>query len=180
MFNLWPFKHIICLSNWRALKGNKYFVCSSNYHNWKHMSAAFTTVCTKCTDANRPFRESRKHWWLLLWKWQQVPLLLLWILVVGLKSPALGSRLVPLKTALKYQSACSTAQSSHSSLCKQGQEHGHAYTSLSVILFLCPVRHLLTHDCLSSTTPPHPHHYHHPPLISTRAKLHTNTAGCQL
>lgn len=90
-------------------------------------------------------------------------MLLLWILVVGLKSPALDSRLVPLKTALKYQSACSTAQSSHSSLCKQGQEHGHAYTSLSVILFLCPVRHLLTHDYLSST-PTTPHSS--PPLLN--------------
>lgn len=140
------------------------------------MCAAFTTVFTKCADANRPFIESRKHWWHLLWKWQQVPVLLLWILVVGLESPALGSRLGPLKTALKYHSARSSVQSSHSSLCKQGQEHGHAYTSLSVILFLCPVRHLLTHDCLSSITanpPTNTHHHHHcyhphssPPLLN--------------
>lgn len=72
--------------------------------------------------------------------------------------------MAPLKTTLKYQSASSAAQPSHSSLHKQGQEHGHAYTSPSVILLLCPPCHLLTHYCLSSipAPPPRPPAHLHP------------------
>lgn len=83
----------------------------------------------------------------------------------------LGSRIAPLKTTLKYHSASSNAQSSHSSLYKQGQEHGHAYTSLSVILLLCPACHLLTHYCLSSI-PPHHHPRSSPPLLQCTQTQH--------
>lgn len=76
-------------------------------------------------------------------------------------SSPLGSRIAPLKTTLKCHSASSTARSSHSSLYKQGQEHGHAYTSLSVILLLCPARHLQTPlPCRFYPSPPPPTHLH--------------------
>lgn len=59
------------------------------------------------------------------------------------------SRAAPLTTALKCHGASSAAPSSHSSLYKQGQQRGHAYTSHSVILLLCPACHLQTHYHLS-------------------------------
>lgn len=82
---------------------------------------------------------------------------LLWILVVGL---------LLFYIFLLHQlsnTTSTTAPSSHPSLHKPGQEHGHAYTSLSVMLFLCPECHLLTHYCHSSIPLRHPHSS--PPLL---------------
>jgi len=78
-------------------------------------------------------------------------------------SSTCGLELVSFTTTLKNHTAPSTAQPSHSSPYKQGQEHGHAYTSLTAMLLLCPACHLLAHYCLSSIPLHHPRSS--PPLL---------------